>query len=151
MDNLEEHRENLLSLLNDLEADEDTLVAVRNMDDEEMVSAFHKIKNAVFDGTAQEEEDTDVWYVYHHIHVQTPHKKKPKLFITDVPEDKEVGWDLVDEYGSFGEFGMKHANHGIGKLTPDSPKEVKRAWREIARRGIEKVTYDELRELRQSV
>jgi len=88
------------------------------------------------------------WFVYHYIHVRTPHRTIPKLFITDVPDDQKVTWELVDEYREFGEFNTPHANHGIEKLTADSDPAVKRAWREG---DVERVAFGELKRLRETV
>jgi len=151
MNNLAKQRQNLLFLLQAMDADPELLESVEEMDEKDLISALHKFKSAIHSAQSREEGQADVWYVYYHIHQDTPHKKKPKLFIEGVPKEKEVGWDLVDEYRLFGEFGTKHANHGIGKLTPDSPKEVKRAWRNPTGQGIEIVQYDELKKLRNTV
>lgn len=83
------------------------------------------------------------WVVYHLIHVTFPYRRIAKLFITDVPENVEVTWDLVDCYRAFGEFGIPHANHRIEKLTNDSPSDIKRAYKN---REAEFITYDELLE-----
>lgn len=86
--------------------------------------------------------------VYHLIHVVTPHRRIPKLFVTGVPDGHEVDWDLVDEFGEFGEFGIPHANHFVEKLTTDSDPALKRAFRagEVAR-----VSFDRLQSLAASV
>ena len=67
--------------------------------------------------------------VYHTIHVRTPHQLIPKLFIIDVPPDKSVDWNMVDELDWFGEFNIPHANHKIAELTKDSSPNLKRAFR----------------------
>jgi len=87
-----------------------------------------------------------VYCVYHVIHIHTPYRYIPKLFITDVPADQTVGWAMVDELASFGEFHIAHANHEIQQITSLSPPSIKRAYREG---GCHQVTYSELTRLGQ--
>lgn len=79
--------------------------------------------------------------VYHIIHVQTPYRYIPKLFVTEVPREKSVDWDLVDEYADYGEFNTPHANHKIQQVSSQSPVSIKRAYREG---DCPRVTYAEL-------
>ena len=88
------------------------------------------------------------YVVYHLIHVRTPHKYIAKLFVTGVPDDKEVDWDLVDEVEDFGEFGVTHANHYIEQLTPQSESSLKRAFRHAE---AEEITYEELLKMKNSI
>jgi hypothetical protein len=88
------------------------------------------------------------YVVYHLIFVSTPNRYIPKLFVTDVPDDKNVDWNLVDEYKEYGEFGMSHANHYIEQLVPESPPELKRAFRNG---DAEQISYDNLVELKNSI
>jgi len=146
-----ELKENLLNLLTVMDTDNEVIQRVKEMEDEDMQKALLQLKSAIYAQSSVEDSEADVWYVYHHIHTQTPHKKLPKLFVTDVPPNEKVTWDLVDEYEQFGEFGSKHANHGIEPLTPDSPKEVKRAWRKKEPSAATAVSFEELVKLSQTV
>lgn len=143
-------KENLISLLKIMDTDEEVIDRVQEMEDQEMQKSLLRLKSSIYNQLSMDESQSDVWYVYHHIHTQTPRKKLPKLFITDVPPDEDVTWDLVDEHQQFGEFGSKHANHGIEPLTPDSPTEVKRAWRKNAPSAATAISFDKLVELSQS-
>jgi len=84
--------------------------------------------------------------VVHKIHVHTPHKHKPQLFVTDVPEGESVDWELVEEGYSFGEFGVKRGNHYITKVDSDAPASVKKTWRNDAPH-VERVPYSHLKNL----
>lgn len=84
--------------------------------------------------------------VVHKIHVNTPHKHKPQLFVTDVPEDESVDWELVEEDYSFGEFGVNRGNHYITEVNSNAPSDVKKAWRNDAPH-VEQVSYTHLKDL----
>lgn len=86
--------------------------------------------------------------VYHLIHVVLPHRRIAKLFIVNVPDGEDVGWDLVDEIDEFGEFNIPHANHFIAELKPSSDPSLKRAFREG---GARRVTFEHLQRLSATV
>jgi len=91
---------------------------------------------------AKEKTRTKKWAVVHLIHVHTPHRHIPKLFIEDVPAEKNADdvKDWCEEMGYlFGEFGIPWATHYIEPLA-DCPPSVRGAHR---RGDVETVAYTE--------
>lgn len=83
------------------------------------------------------------WAVVYLIHVQTPYRHIPVLFIEDVPEDVEEGElrSLLTKAGyQFGEFGIPWANH---YLTPEEKwkDEVAGAYE---RGDVKTISYDDI-------
>ena len=88
-------------------------------------------------------------YVYHLIHVRTPHEHHPKLFITDVPTDISV--DDVKEAiecwrGDYREFSAAWSNFVVDIGLRHAPNGVKAGWRrgDIATISWEDLTQDDL-------
>lgn len=83
------------------------------------------------------------WAVIHHMHVQTPHRYIPQLFIEDVPEGVEEGElrSLLTKAGyQFGEFGIPWANHYLAK-EEDWKDEVVGAYK---RGDVKTISYNDI-------
>lgn len=83
------------------------------------------------------------WAVVHLIHVRTPHRHIPKLFIEDVPEEvdaKEVRSALTRAGYNFGEFGMPWANHYLAP-EPEWEDEVVGAYN---RGDVRTIKWDDI-------
>ena len=83
------------------------------------------------------------WAVIWVIHVNTPYRYIPQLFIKNVPSNfsKQDVKEWLEECGhQFGEFGIPWANHWIAQAK-DWPSSVKGAYR---KREIKTIEYEEL-------
>lgn len=88
--------------------------------------------------------DTTVAAVVFLIHVTTPHRHIPKLFIKDVPVGTDAASikDTLEANGYvFGEFGVPWANHYIQIGLKNAAPSVIGAWRSGA---VETVSWNDL-------
>jgi len=97
------------------------------------------------DNSKNAEEKTRTWCVYHLIHIHTPYRYIPKLFIEKVPESVCLSQtDWLEESGyEFGEFGIPWANHEVC-LVSEAPSTVKGAYRRGDTETIEYIELDEI-------